>query len=319
MVNVDAIPAELRGRKQWVVWKYKTIDEGYPEGFQLESEKKKTKVLYNPFFPSNKSSSTDSDKWSDFNLAMFVYKNERFDGIGFVFSNIDPYIGIDFDHCFNSDGILKPQWNEYVERFDSYTEISPSGKGLHIICKGKYPFDDLKGKHKGNVEMYCNSRFFTITGNVYNNKTEIKEVAVPKLLYLAETELKTVTPQTTRSTFIPTSTDLSDTEIVTKASNAKNSSKFVQLWRGNISGYTSQSEAELALVSLLAFYTTDANQIYRMMTQSGLHREKHKRDDYMNNTILKGMNGVNEHYDPNKLKEESIKRGTLIFKELGVI
>lgn len=88
------------------------------------------------------------------------------DGIGFMFSVSDPYTGIDLDKCLNAEtGELEPWAQRCVDLFNSYTEITPSGKGLHIIIRGKLPG---KGRKKGKFEVYDRGRFFTFTGNVFD-------------------------------------------------------------------------------------------------------------------------------------------------------
>lgn len=81
-------------------------------------------------------------------------------GIGFVFTDKDPFTGIDLDGCRNpKTGEIQEWAMEIVVQFESYTEVSPSGTGLHIICKGKAK-KSLKTKH---VEIYSKGRFFTVT------------------------------------------------------------------------------------------------------------------------------------------------------------
>src|SRR4051794_34804145 len=67
---------------------------------------------------------------------------------------------------------------------------------------------------------------------------------------------------------------LQDHEIVTLCFHAQNSGKFQALWQGDTSGYASQSEADLALLSILAFYTQDRSQLERLFSQSSLRRDK---------------------------------------------
>ena len=73
------------------------------------------------------------------------------DGIGFMFSKDDPFVGIDIDHCIQ-EGALTSLAEDVIETVNSYTEYSPSGDGIHIIAKGKLP---LKGPGTGrkNVDI----------------------------------------------------------------------------------------------------------------------------------------------------------------------
>lgn len=85
----------------------------------------------------------------------------RYTGVGFMFSN-SGLVGIDIDKCV-IDGKLTEKARDIVEMLDSYTEISTSGTGLHIIMKGYVPGDRNR---KDGVEMYDKNRFFVMTGSV---------------------------------------------------------------------------------------------------------------------------------------------------------
>jgi putative DNA primase/helicase len=107
-----------------------------------------------------RASSTDLMTWGTFQDALEVYESGEYDGVGFVFSCADPYTGIDLDDCVAEDGEIAPWALEIVHHFDSYTELSATGTGLHIIVRGEAP-----NRRKGNVEVYSSKRFFTVTGH----------------------------------------------------------------------------------------------------------------------------------------------------------
>src|SRR5215212_6889417 len=91
--------------------------------------------------------------------------------------------------------------------------------------------------------------------------------------------------------------ELTDEEIVSLARGARNAAKFEALWEGDISGYASHSEADQALVSLLAFYTQDETQLDSLYRRSGLCREKWlKRSGYRRSTIDKALSNLTETY-----------------------
>ena len=75
--------------------------------------------------------------WSTFATAVKFYLEGDYDGIGFVFSRQDNYIGIDIDKCVVA-GKTNTFATEIIDTVDSYTEFSPSGKGIHIIIKGTF-------------------------------------------------------------------------------------------------------------------------------------------------------------------------------------
>ncbi|MEF8824842.1 MAG: hypothetical protein V5A27_00620, partial [Halapricum sp.] len=111
------------------------------------------------------------------------------------------------------------------------------------------------------------------------------------------------------------SVEMEDEQLLSKARNAKNGEKFARLWRGNTSGYESQSEADMALCSLLAFWTGgDHDRIDRLFRESGLMREKwdevHFSDGstYGEKTVERAVAGTSEVYDPGSgVEEEAIE------------
>ena len=145
-VKIEGIPEELRVRPQWVVW-------------QAVGDKP-DKVPYSAR-TGRKASSTELMTWSTFPEALEAYERGEFAGLGFMFSSGDPYTGIDLDNCVNEDGQIALWALEIVRYFDSYTEFSVTGTGLHIIVRG-----DISNRRKGDVEVYSSKRFFTVTGHV---------------------------------------------------------------------------------------------------------------------------------------------------------
>jgi putative DNA primase/helicase len=146
LVQADGIPEELRVRPQWVVWK--AVGD------------KPDKVPYSAR-TGRRASSTDLLTWSTFPEALEAYENGEYDGPGFVFSSADPYTGIDLDDCVDENGEIAGWALEIVRYFDSYTELSATGTGLHIIVRGNVP-----NRRKDEVEVYSSKRFFTVTGHV---------------------------------------------------------------------------------------------------------------------------------------------------------
>src|SRR5262249_9278654 len=149
----ERIPSELRARAQWVVWRY------IPDG------KKWTKVPLDPKTGSA-AKSNDPETWGSFESASLTYQKayggtRAYDGIGYVFAADDPYCGADFDHCFDEfegEQVIRPDAAEWIERFNSYTEFSVSGAGLHAIMKAQ-PSRNFKNDDLGR-ELYDRTRFF---------------------------------------------------------------------------------------------------------------------------------------------------------------
>jgi putative DNA primase/helicase len=146
LVKVEGVPEELRVRPQWVVWK--AVGD------------KPDKVPYSAR-SGRRASSTDLLTWSTFEEALEAYENGQYAGLGFVFASADPYTGIDVDNCVDENGEIAGWALEIVRYFDSYTERSATGTGLHVIVRGEVP-----NRRKGEVEVYSSKRFFTVTGHV---------------------------------------------------------------------------------------------------------------------------------------------------------
>lgn len=154
------IPDELKQYSQWVNW-------------QLVTRKEEGKPTKPPYKPNGQLAKTNNSlTWSTF--PMVESAAPQHDGIGFVLTKNDPFIGLDFDNCrcpaFDSDpeisgglNLVLPHVAEYVRKLNSYTEVSPSGKGIRIILKGTLP---LEGNHKGPIEAYHSDRYVTMTGHI---------------------------------------------------------------------------------------------------------------------------------------------------------
>lgn len=149
----DLLP-ELINLPQWVAF---YLGEPDQKGKRTKIPKYETAgVLKN-------ASTINSATWMKFYEAVKCAKRHNLAGIGFVFSKDDQFIGVDIDHCLDENGVLEPEAAALVATLNSYTEITPSGKGLHIIARGQLP-GALKYKQ---FEFYCEGRYFTMTGNHY--------------------------------------------------------------------------------------------------------------------------------------------------------
>lgn len=159
---IQNIPDELKALDQWVLWKSEFIPK----------DNRWTKVPYHP--DGYKASSTNPKTWSPFQAVWNKYQAGKFDGIGFVFTEHDDFIGIDLDHILDGSGNVKKseQWAMDVIRklAGSYSELSPSGDGLHIIIKGQIPKSGNDGKpgNQPHIEMYKSGRYFTFTGRLWS-------------------------------------------------------------------------------------------------------------------------------------------------------
>jgi putative DNA primase/helicase len=158
-VDGDAIPLELRELEQWVL-------------YRLQARKgKATKVPYQVAHAGRRASTTDPDTWATFDAAIEAHERRgRGDGIGFVFTAGDPYVGIDLDACRDPiTGEVHPAAARVVLRLaGGYVEVSPSGTGLHVIGRGTVGGGQRTSRTPwgGEFEMYDRGRYFAMTGEV---------------------------------------------------------------------------------------------------------------------------------------------------------
>lgn len=296
-VQPDSIPVGMRARHQWVVWRYE---------FNPENTKPWTKVPYNPN-RSYKASHSDPNTWGSSEEALALYQRGGHDGIGYVFSKDDPYCGIDLDDCrTHVDGEIVPEKRRYVDQMVSYTEVSPSGTGLHIIIEGQLPGGGRKNA-KLRIELYDHERFFCFTGHTLNGMPadpQPRQAELEKFYAEIFGPKKTQAESCFESDTSPLTAD--EQKILDKAlANKKNGEKISLLFDGQFekAGYPSQSEADLALCNLLAFwFNRDPVAIDKVFRTSKLWREKWDKEHYGNgetygqHTIQKALETVSEGY-----------------------
>lgn len=225
-----------------------------------------------------KASVTNPSHWSSFDEVCNIVGN--YSGIGFVFSADDNFSFIDLD--YTTDPAVLAKQKEIFNTFSSYSEVSPSGQGLHIIVKGSVPV----GRRRNAIEIYSSERYATFTGNVYLNEP-IRECQ-SELTALWES-LGSDKAQVLNFESQPET--ISDAELIRIASEAANGNKFQALWNGEYGGlYPSQSEADHALINMIGFYTKNKMQIVRIFRASELgKREKAKRGPYVMEMVDKAF------------------------------
>ncbi len=272
--NEEVIPQELLKLPFWV-------------GYQLRRNKDRTDKVPMNVLTGRPAKTNDPSTWTDYTTASDLALQRGYAGVGFVFQ--PPYVGVDIDHCVK-DGAIAPYAVEILKVLNSYSEYSPSGTGIHILCKGEIARACKISKI--GLEIYTKGRFFTVTGNRLEN-------------YPAELNECTDALKGIFSRFV--NKGPAD-DILSLIAKSKDAERFQRLYSGQWQNdYPSQSEADLALCNKLAFWTgKDAGQMDALFRQSGLMRpkwdEKHFGDGrtYGQSVIEKAVADCREVYAPSR-------------------
>lgn len=145
----EFIPQALKAIPRWVVWK-------------LVLDGKKWKKI--PYQTNGRmAKSTDPSTWSTYEDALDAYFVDGFDGIGITIDGSGDFQGIDLDDCI-IDGKMNHVANELLDRVDGYAETSPSGTGIKLFTRSNL----AKSGKVGDIEVYKEGRYFTVTGHTLN-------------------------------------------------------------------------------------------------------------------------------------------------------
>lgn len=307
-MNSANIPAELRERRQWVVWKL----EPRP------GEPKPTKV---PYYTRGHAKTSNPDTWMTFAEAEALAREGSYNGVGFVFSKHDAYVGVDLDQCIDQSGLLKADAREIIQMLSpAYIEISQSGHGIHIIVQGTLPpgarrKDFMDDGVKRTFEVYENGRYFAITGNVFAGSVSTipdhtSELALFHERFVAGgTELSAVADQDQSIT--PTAPEViadATAAILTKIDSSPDARFFTTLYEfGETRPGKSPSESDMAMAACLAKYTRDAALIESIMKSSALKRPKWNESRPMpgrkDGTILRRVIAAALRQTPDRITE----------------
>ena len=251
----QGIPSELRSKRAWCVISKHNKAPKKLSGYGMSVNNRGEYLSY-----ANAKDAVASGKFVD---------------IGFILTKDDGYAVIDIDHL--QEALNVPEIAALL-KLDTYIETSQSGNGKHIWVK----YRGCRSLKTHYIEIYTHKRMIITTGN--GNNKNIKAVRIDYLwdLFAPET---TTTTQNNRSLLRQ-----SDEGVILDAQMAKNSNKFEMLfagcWEGM--GYPSQSEADYALIAILAYYTKDREQIKRIFLSSSLGaRDKAQNTDYVDRMIGK--------------------------------
>lgn len=306
MEEHEVFPRELAERRQWICWRLEPSVKG----------DRPNKTPYSPH-ANRRASSIDPSTWGTLAEAQAARERYGYTGLGFVFTNDDDFVGVDIDHCRDKEtGTLNKTAVAIVSKATTYTEISPSGEGLHLFFRGKIPEGGNKNSATG-VEMYAFGRYFTMTGNRLTDAPleVLKDDGVLAWIhaeYIKPPQQEKPKPerkapkQQKQKKQRASSAPLSDDAVLERALAVDKEELFAKLWSGQWQDlYASQSEADMALCCKLAFWTgKNRDQMDRLFRQSKLYREKWDERHHANGatygeeTIKKAMDLVEDSYSP---------------------
>ncbi len=255
------IPQELRQLKQWVSVDMSINSEtGLPHKRPLDPRTGHFADITNP------------RHWGTFEEA-----TQSGRPIGLVFSPNDPYAIIDLDNKPHKPATPSQLalHNQILTGINSYIERSISGSGYHVVIKGSIPH----GVNYGNVELYSSGRYMIFTGDVVKALPIDDYDEAINNMFNQMVEMREKVRHSTQLVQVEGYFD--DGDVFSVASEAVNGDKFNQLCAGNWQQYDfpSQSEADLALMSMFAFYSKDNEQCRRLFRMTTLG----KRDKYQDN------------------------------------
>lgn len=226
----------------WVAWK--------------KGDDRKVPINPHTFMPA---SSTNPNTWAPLDVATRIVENNAGYGLGFVL-NDNGIVAIDLDGCIGEGDTATPLSVPFIElarKCGAYVEISPSGKGIHILYYGKKTSTVCKMSFgKQTVEVYDKARYVTYTGNSLFNHVDDPQRHKPLDDYINAllAAYKTTPPK----------------GII----DAIRLSSYASLWEGDTSGYPSHSEADLALTTIIARSCDSPILTDLIFRVSGLYREK---------------------------------------------
>ena len=255
---------EIKELKQWVGFRFTKVKT------ETSKKEKQGKMPINPMTGKG-AKANDPSTWGTYDEAVKSVERFHLDGIGFEFAS--GYFGIDLDDVIDEKGNITSVGSDIVDVVDSYTEFSPSGRGLHILCKTSLDSIGVRNDNIG-LEMYNTGRFFTITGNPYGKVKPIQErTEQVKAVY---EKYWGSTKKITFSTVGTYAKNETDTELWDRMFNSRHGYEIALLYQGDTSRYgDDHSRADQALVNHLGYWTGyDREKMDRMFRQSGLIRPK---------------------------------------------
>lgn len=291
---INPLVSEFGEQKCWINWKLEEKD-GKPDKIPKRSN------------GQGNAKPNDPSTWSTFAEVGAV--RNRFSGIGIMLDN--KILGVDLDHCIEN-GEVSPEVAAFIENAHTYTEISPSGTGLHVYLSLTEPMTLLRNKAPRGIgadyECYTTGRWFTFSENPWKEshtlRTVTPEKALELLRLLGYPWKQDLLLQNKKETEAVEIVQLTDEQLLERMFSSKNGAKIRALYNGDVSVYGGDdSSADMALCSHLAFWTgRNGEQIDRLWLNSPLgarQKTQTRKENYRDITIKKSIEGCNDVYSEN--------------------
>jgi len=221
----------------------------------------------------------DPSSWVSFDAALSQWKAGGVEGVSFALTSATGMVAVDLDDCRDvQTGVLTLFAQEVLSLLPSYSEVSPSGRGVHTFVRGTLPGERRRTvTTAGRIELYPDGRFMTVTGVLLPGCPRAIQEHTSGLseLYL-KLFPKPVIPAAVRSK----PNKLDDDEILARAQRAKDGTTFSGLFYAGDTGLCGGdwSAADFRLCQILSRYSSDPAQIDRLFRRSPLaRREKWER------------------------------------------
>lgn len=293
---LERLPNELKERRQWVI----AGSDGSPCVVGVNGLKRTTIHA--------------KQEWYQFQEAIHYAKHFHA-LVGFILTAEDPFTVIDLDVVDAQSQLRKgkpvdqskwttaadfERYRAIMQAFPSFSEVSRSGKGVHIWLLGNIG----KGVRRDNIEVYSQERFIICTGNVCVD-APIVDGGQNLVQLVGEMRRKDH-----EVILVEQEEEFSDQEVVERLMEQENGEKFTELCKGNWNAYNfpSQSEADLALMSMFTFYSKSNEQCRRLFTMTGLGKREKCTPEYMNR-MLKVIRARQERESLETVEAENLARG----------
>lgn len=225
------------------------------------------------------------EHWCSFDEAVAGLNRWEFAGLGYVFTDDDPFIGIDLDNCVAGGQWLDPLAKTISHAFKgTYQELSVGGNGIHILIRGEMSYS---GRRTDGIEVYSSRRFFALTGRS-NGCSQVLRMQDQLDTLLAD---RFPPPQSPVSPSLITSkatTEQAEQVICKAATNERSGADWARMFfAGRWEGYHSRSCADMAFIATITFFAgPNPDLIRKVAMMSQMTRPKwFNHPTYLSDTI----------------------------------